>query len=424
MSVCGGIVLRRLTRIILGLVCAGPAAAAIAPPPPTPEDGTTFDLFVGDQFTYDSNLYRIPANFSPVVGTLTPNATRADGVDTVSGGATGQWLVGRQNIDLSLRADYSRFLHNTALDNTGGDGSLIWNWVVGPYFSGQVGAEFNRALASFAETRYLGRDLVDVKNYFGKGTFQLGPHWAIVGDARETDISHGAAAAAFNNFKTRSGNAGLEFSTAVADTFGVEYQYNKGIYPPNFTFDNLPFDRDFKEDRYRATIKYAVTEKLNIDAYAGYLKHTLPTQNVLPSAVFGNFSGDVWRVTLNWLPTDKTQLAFAGWHELHAYLVDASNYFISKGFSVSPTWRPTEKITLAFVASREDQDFVAIRSVLGLLAPPLFNRVTAEQINVFYVPRNRWTLNLFIRNERRSSNQTDFAYSDTTGNVSFTYKFW
>jgi hypothetical protein len=416
--------LRRLTKIILWLACVGPAGAAIAPPPPTPEDGTTFDLFVGDQYTYDDNLYRIPTSFNPVLSTLPPNASRGDSFNTLSLGATGQWFVGRQNVDLALRADNSRFVHNTALNNTGGDGSLIWNWLVGSHFSGQVGAEYNRALASFMETRYLGRDLVDTKTYFGKGTFQVGPHWAIIGGAREMDITHGTAAATYNNFKTRSGNAGLEFSTAVSDTFGVEYQYNKGIYPPNYTFDNLPFDRDFKEDRYRATIKYAVTEKFNVDAYAGYLKHTLPPQNVLPSSVFGNFSGDVWRVTLNWLPTDKTQLAFAGWHELHAYLVDASNYFISKGFSVSPTWRPTEKITLAFVASREDQDFVAIQSVLGLLAPPLFNRVTAEQINVFYVPRNRWTLNLFVRNERRSSNQTDFAYSDTTGNVSFTYKFW
>jgi len=89
-----------------------------------------------------------------------------------------------------------------------------------------------------------------------------------------------------------------------------------------------------------------------------------------------------------------------------------------------PTWRPTEKITVDFIASREDQDYVAIQSVLGLLAPPRFDRVTAEQINVFYVPRERWTLNLFLRHERRSSNQANFAFSDNWGNVSFTYKFW
>jgi len=410
--------------IILWLACAGSAGAAIAPPPPTPEDGTTFDLFVGDQYTYDDNLYRIPTAFSPLVSTLPSSATRGDRYNTVSAGGTGQWFIGRQNIDLTLRADNSLFAHNTTLNNTGGDGSLLWNWLVGSHFSGQVGAEFNRALAGFTETRYLGRDLVDTKTYFGKGTFQVGPHWAIIGGAREMDITHGAAAAVYNNFKTRSGNAGMEFSTGASDTFGVEYQYTRGLYPPNYTFDNLPFDRDFKEDTYRGTIKYAITEKFNVDAYAGYMKHTLPPQNILPTSIFGNFSGDVWRVTLNWVPTEKTQLGFAGWHELHAYLVNASNYFVSKGFSVSPTWRPTEKIAIAFVASREDQDFVAIQSVLGLLAVPRFDRVTGEQINAFYTPRDRWTFNLFFRNERRSSSDTNFTYADRSGNVSFTYKFW
>jgi hypothetical protein len=417
-------VLRRLTKIILGLACVGPAGAAIAPPPPTPDEGTTFDLFVGDQYTYDDNLYRIPSTFNTVATTLAPNATRGDSINTVSAGGTGQWSVGRQNIDLTLRADYTRFAHNTDLNNTGGDGSLLWNWAVGPYFSGQAGAEFNRALANFGETRYFGRDLVDTKTYFGRALFQVGPHWAIIGGVRETDVNHGAVAANFNDFKTKSGHVGLELSTGVSDTFGLEYQYNKGTYAPNYTFDNLPFNRDFTENTYRGTVKYAITEKFNVDAYAGYLKHELSPQNILPTAIFGNFSGDVGRITLNWLPTEKTQLGVAAWRELHAYLVNASNYFISKGFSVSPTWRPTEKITVDFVASREDQDYVAIQSVLGLLAPLRFDHVTAEQINVFYVPRSRWTFNLFFRNERRTSNEADFAFNDQSGNVSFTYKFW
>jgi hypothetical protein len=418
--------LRRLTKIILWLAYAGPAGAAIAPPPPTPDEGTTFHLFVGDQYTYDDNLYRIPTFFNPALSSLPPNATRGDRYNTLSLGGVGQWFVGRQNVDFTLRADNSRFAHNTALNNTGGDGSLIWNWLVGSHFSGQVGAEFNRALASFAETRYLGRDLVDTKTYFGKATFQVGPHWAIIGGARETDINHGAAAAAFNNIKTRSGNAGLEFTTAVSDTFGLEYRYSRGIYPPNYTFDGVPFDRDFKDEAYSGTIKYAITEKFNVNAYAGYLKHTLPYQNILPGSALGDFSGDVWRVTFNWLPTEKTQLGFAGWRELHAYLSNATDYFVSKGFSVTPTWRPTEKISVDFVASREDQNYVESQTVLApvLLAPPRFDRVTAEQINVFYIPRERWTLNLFFRNERRSSNNVNFIFADRSGNVSFTYKFW
>jgi hypothetical protein len=359
-----------------------------------------------------------------VANGISPNATREDRINTVTGGAVGQWFFGRQNVDFTVRADRSWFAHNTLLNNTGGDGLLVWNWLVGSHFSGQAGAEFNRGLANFGEARFFGRDLIDSKRYFADASFQVGPHWAIKGGARASDVNHGAAPTAFFNVKTRSGNAGLEYSTGVSDSFGLEYRYTKGIFPPNYTFDNVLYNRDFIERTYSGKLRYAFTEKLNVEAYAGYLKHELSLENILPTSIFGNFSGDIWRATFNWLPTEKTQLGFAGWRELHAFLADASNYFVSKGFSVSPTWRPTEKIRVDFVASREDQNYVAIQTALGLAALLRFDRVTAEQINFFYVPRDRWTLNLFVRNERRTSNQGGLGYTDRMGNVSFTYKFW
>ncbi len=414
--------------VIAGSLLAGTlsatAEAAISPPPPAPDEGTTVDLFVSDVATYDSNLYRIPVNFGPVASALSPNAQRADFVDTVSAGAVGQWLVGLQDFDLTVRADESRFAHNTALNNTGGDAALRWNWRVGPYFSGAAGGEFNRALASFAEERYLGRDLVDTKSYFGTARWQVGPRWAAFGGALVNDISHGAPAAAFNNFKTNSGNVGVEYATGVANVVGLEYRYTDGTYPPNYTFDNVPFDRNFKDNQYRANLQYVFTEKTQFDAYAGYLKHTLPSTNILSSAVFGNFSGDIWRVTANWAPTEKTQLTAAGWHELHAYLVNASNYFLSQGFSLAAQWKAREKITATLVLSRESQSYSNLNTVLANLTAPRHDTVTGEQFNVFYLPTERITVNLFVRNEQRDSNENTNGYNDKLANLSVTYKFW
>ncbi|MGO9993996.1 MAG: hypothetical protein ACLPTF_15970 [Steroidobacteraceae bacterium] len=412
-----------ITGVVFFLSLWGPAGAAIAPAPPTPEEGTTFDLFVGDQYTYDDNLYRIPANFG-TVSLIAPNATRADRINTLVGGGFGQWIFGQQDIDLTLRADNNRFAHNTGLDNTGGDALLNWTWVVGPYFSGQVGGEFNRALASFAETRYLGRDMVDQKEYFGSAKFQVGPHWSIFGGVRGDDITHGAEAAAFNDFRTKSGNVGVQYATGISDTFGLEYRYSDGIYPPNYTFEDLPFNRNFTEDTYRATVNYAITEKFAVDAYAGYMSHTLPSSNILSSAVFGDFKGNIWRVTLNWQPTEKTQLLVASWHELHAYLVNASNYFISKGGSISPIWKPTGKVTVGLVLSLEDQSYSNLNTILASLLAPRYDKVTGEQINVNYLPRDRWSINLFFRHEHRDSNEPQFSYEDRLANISVTYKFW
>ena len=415
---------RAIAGLLLAATVSASVDAAVSPPPPAPDEGTTVDLFVGDVATYDSNLYRIPANFGPVASALSPNAQRADFIDTVSAGAMGQWLVGLQDFDLTVRADESRFAHNTALNNTGGDAALRWNWRVGPYFSGLAGGEYNRALASFAEERYLGRDLVDTKSYFGTARWQVGPRWAAFGGVSVEDISHGAPAAAYNDFKTNSGNVGVEYATGVANVVGLTYQYTDGTYPPNYTFDNVPFDRDFKESSYRGNLRYVISDKTEIDAYAGYLKHTLPSSNILSSAVFGNFSGDIWRVTANWAPTEKTQLTVGAWHELHAYLVNASNYFLSQGFSLTTQWKPREKVTATLVLSRESQSYSNLNTVLANLTAPRHDTVTGEQLNVFYVPTERITINFFLRNEQRDSNENTSAYNDKLANLSVTYKFW
>jgi hypothetical protein len=405
---------------VIGMI--GHARAAISPPVLTPEDGTTFDLFVADQYTYDDNLYRIPENFGPVASLVAPNATRDDRINTASFGGVGQWIVGRQAFDLDLRADDNRFAHNTELNNTSGEASLLWNWRVGSYFSGQAGADYDRQLASFAETRYLGRDLVDSTDYFGNARFQVGPRWAITGAIHDTDTTHGAPAAQYNDFRTKFGNVGVEYATGVQDTIGLEYQYTDGTFPQDYIFDGAPFNRDLKEDTTRFWVKYALTDKTQLNAYAGYLKHSLPAEPI------GSFSGDIWRVTVSWEPTEKTQLVVAGWHELHAYLVNQTNYFVSKGGSISPVWLPTDKITVSIVGSREDQGYInggsSIDTTNVLLLGARDDKVTAEQLNVSYSPRTRWTLNFFFRNERRDSNQPNFSYSDRLANVSVTYRFW
>ncbi len=417
-----------ITGVFLALGPMGSARAGIAPapapPPPAPADGTTGGFFVADEYTYDDNLYRIPADFGSVASLLSPNATRGDRVNMASVGGYGQWIAGRQDVDLTVRIDNSHFANNTSLNNTGGDALLTWNWQVGSYFSGDVGAEYNRALAGFGETRYLGRDMVDGTSYFGDAKWQIGPRWALVGGLRDSDYTHGAEAAAFNNFRNKTGKVGVQYATGVADVFGLEYQYTDGTYPPNYTFDNVLFDRNFKENSYRGTAQYAINDKLNVDAYAGYLTHTLPSDNILPSKVFGNFSGDIWRVTVNWLATEKTQLQVAGWRELHAYMVNASNYFVSKGVSISPVWTPREKITVALEASLEDQSYSNLNTYLASLTAPRYDKVTGEQINIYYRPRDQWSVNLFVRHENRDSNESTFSYGDKLASVSVTYKFW
>jgi exopolysaccharide biosynthesis operon protein EpsL len=405
------------TAIAMAIAAVGQANAVALPPPPTPEDGTTWDMYVADQETYDDNLFRLPSSFS-VATLIAPNATRSDSFNTATAGGNGQWIFSQQAVNLNMHVDENRFTNNTQLNNTSGDARLNWDWRVGSYLSGLAGADYSRGLASFGETLYLGRDVVTSTDYFLNGKYLLGPRWSVYGGAEETDATHSAPAAQLNDFRTKVGNGGIEYASDINDTYRLEYRYTEGIYS-QFDLESLQgvtFSPDFHESMTRFLVNYAITDKTSINGYVGYQKRTYPDASV------GAFSGDIWRVTVQWLPTDKTQVAVATWHELHAFLASESDFFLSKGGSIAPTWTATEKITLSLVLSYEDQNYIST-SPIAIALGSREDKVTGEQINLLYTPKANWYFNFFVRNSERKSNQSIYAYNDTLAQASVSYKF-
>ena len=403
--------------LLIAAFVDGRADAAVAPPPLSPEDGNTFDFYVADQEQYDSNLYRL----SPAVGDIrtivAPNARRSDLISSPSVGGDAQWLLGRQVFELNLRADENRFAHNSDLNNTSGYGNLLWNWQIGSHLTGDAGATYNHGLASFAETRDLGRDLTNTTRYFGNARYQIGPVWAVYGAINDLEISHSAQQAQLNDFHLKGGDVGVEYATSGNDTIGFEYGYTDGGFPPSnlSTFNNVSFTPNYHEQLSRLLVKYTVSDKTEIDAYAGYRRREFTTTSI------GSFSGDVWRLSVNWRPTDKTQVIVAGWHELHSYLVAESDYFVSKGGSVSPVWSATEKLKFAFVFSYENQDYIP-QSPSVITLGQLNAKISTEQVNVTFSPRSAWIFTGSFIHQSRTSNQVLYQFGDNLATVSVLYR--
>ena len=406
------------------VIASGTALASASPPPLTAEDGNTYNVYAADQESYDSNLYRLATNFGTVATLVSPNASRADRINTSTVGADGQFSIGRQTFDVNAHVDENRFARNDALNNLSGYGNFLWNWLLGSYFSGQVGVDYSHALASFDETRYLGRDLVDTVQYNGSGRYQLGPKWAVYAGVSETDIVHSAKQAAFDDFHTKAGVTGVQYVTGVNDTLGFEYRYTDGGFPPGdiYSLNGVFFSPNYHENLLRLLVNHSVSDKTQIGANIGYLKRAYPNTSV------GEFSGETWRVTVNWQPTEKTQVSVAGYHELHAYLVSESDYFVAKGASVSPVWFATDKLKVALVVSLENQNYIENQNYVAqsnqvLATGPLTAKVVTEQANISYNPRDNWIVNLIYNHQSRNSNQASFAYNDDLATLSVLYKF-
>lgn len=402
---------------LLALTFAGVrahAATGVSPPPLDTAAGTTYDLYVGAQEQYDDNIYRVSDAAGAVATLVAPDASRADRITTVSAGGDGQWLLGRQLVDLNLRVDENRFADNTMLNNTSGLAKLLWDWEVGPYFSGTAGASYTRGLVSFGETLYLGRDFVDVGDYFGTAKYQMGPHWALYGGVDDSTINHSAAQTELQDFRTQAGHAGVQYALDAANTLSFEYRFDDGKFPDGelYTLAGNSFDPNFHDSTLLLTATHSFSDKTQVVADAGYLKRYYPNTNI------GSFGGYIWRVTANYQPTDKTNIIFAAWHELHAYLVSQSNYFISQGGSIAPTWSPTDKITVKLLASYEHQDYIPA-SVL--LLGPIEAHVQTESLNFNYLPAQHWQLTLGYTHSNRQSDDMTFRYGDNLASFSVLY---
>jgi hypothetical protein len=400
------------------VISGGEAGAYdFAGPPPGVSPGSinTFQFYVADQETYDDNLYRLPSGTAGVPGSIFPNASQSDAVNASTLGGQGKWDIGRQEVEIDLRADENRFLRNTGLNYVSSNAVGTWNWRAGPYFTGQVATFYDRTLASFSETRFVGKDVVSSEEGLASARYQVGPHWAVYGQIRGSYLQHSANAEKFNDFHNKAGNAGVEYATSVNDTYGFQYQYVGVTFKQDPTAVNQAFN--YKEDSGRFLVHYGLSDKTILDAYAGFVRRQYPGLSI------GSYSGAAWRASLQYQFTDKTQFILSTYHELHAYVDAESNYFVAKGVSISPVWAATEKLSFTLTASYENDDYIS-RSNSILLVGPRRAKVNSDQATIRYTPRDAWLINVFFRHEKRDSNQYGFTYKDNLVSGNVTFRFW
>ena len=377
-------------------------------------DGDTLSLYTIEQFTYDDNLYRLPRQFADLESIIGPGTAREDYINRASLGIAGRWAFARQAIALDLQVDDNRFRNNEVLDHTGGNGAFRWDWRAGGNLTGQVGADYKRALAGFANSRFLAKDLLDTQGYFGNVAYLVGTRWTVRAGVRDAETSHSAASRDLDNVHAQSGNVALEYETAVRDVVGWEYRYTEARYPRNATALLRLVDRDYRENSWAVRVKYAPSAKTLLEARGGYIERIYPAAST--SDVGDGFSGETWRASVQWLASAKTQLKIQGWRELRAYVDAESEYFVSEGGSVTPLWQPTDKWHVSLECSLENQDYLGSGLAVNAGAGRR-DTVSAGELVLSYQPRDWIHLHLSYRAEQRGSNRLFLEYEDRVTSV-------
>lgn len=368
-------------------------------------------LWIADQFVYDDNLFRSAE--SEDLGTA-PNSSRAvsreDYANRLTLGLGNDFNLGQHTLRLKGSVYDVRYQDNDYLDYTGGNASAQFDFHLLTALSGRLGGTYNRTLADFANTLGTARDLIESTNYSAMLRYQIGPRWSVSASGARIETEHDLATRQQDNLEADVGRVSLDYATPSSHSFGVEYRYMDAKFPNAFAEPGARSNSDYEENAVLARFTYTATVRTQFRLSGGYVERER----------FGNagggYSGDVWRVEIDWKPREKFSTVFAAFRELRAYTDVESDYFVSDGFSLAPTWRPTEKLSLALTASYEEQEYIASRD-LTVLDAPRNDEVLTGLFTFTYHPREQLALELSYRGSDRDSNRVLRRYDAQVAGV-------
>jgi hypothetical protein len=380
------------------------------------QPGDPFTVALSEQFTSDTNIYRLPDDLDLSTMIAGGNASRDDLVSRTSVVMDGNWELGKQGLALNLAVDRNHYADNTLLDNTSGNGRLDWNWQVARDWSGQLGAGYGRSLASFVNSRFLGKDLLESSDYHGIVRYELTPHWSLSAKGRSARGSHDTDARSVDDFESQSSTFGVHYLTRRGDEMGLQYRRTTTTFPNEQPGGGLFSDRDYTDRAATFEMSYAFTVKTSFQGSLGYLwRH-------YPQSVIGDFAGPVWKMALRWEPRTRTRVEITQFQELTAYLDSESSHFEARGTRLTVGWLPSSKITLSLAASRESHDYTGFDPV-GLGGAARRDRLSTWQAGLKFTPVQMLAFDVNYRFEQRDTNRLLYEYDDRVISVGLTLIF-
>jgi len=368
-----------------------------------PDEIRPYEVFVEGGLMHDTNILRRNANAEN---------------ETVqrygAGGRVDQRVVGRQSIHLEGRGDVYLFDKFGDLDHFAYSGAGAWLWELGNDLSGAIGYGRTHRLASLTETQRAVKRMVTTDDFLANGTWRLGPSFRARGGLsygrgeRDTPGEEKVTLAA------RTVTVGADYVSTLGNALGIEYRRTRGDAPistsldPTNTFVNNDYEE--RETALVATYMSGVTVR-----FTGRVGHTERTYTDLPN----NFSGTTYRGAVEWLPGNKTILAFEAYKEPRAIIDIAASHVLVRGYAIGPAWAPTAKLAFSLRWVDEHRTFVAVDPNVAPIGTLLDETVRVARFGIAWEPQRLVQVGLGLDRGNRESNTLgrNYNYTATMANI-------
>jgi hypothetical protein len=324
-----------------------------------------------------------------------------------------QRIVGRQRVRLEARGDFYKYSTFQELDHFAYAARGDWLWEIGNQLSGVVSVGADRRQADIAETRAERLDTVTLFRAGATAGYLVTPRLRVRGGVAGTRADRSRATVVETRATTFT--VGADYVSPLANTVGLELRTTEGEVPEEEFVPTLGFvDNDFREREVALVVAYALGTQLRAGVRLGY------TTRDYDQIGARDFDGATGRVSVDWLPGNKTILGFEAYREPRSVVDIAASHVLAKGLAFGPRWAVTNKVVLSARFARERLVYEGDPALAsgGVLRDDL---VHLMRLAVGWEPQRRWRIGLgFDRGERESNILgRDYQFSAVMANLAY-----
>ena len=292
------------------------------------------NFFVEGGVLRDNNVARLSssANAQTTLG----SSQRSDVITRLGAGIRGEQRVfGRQSVRFEARGDQYWYDKYSTFNNFAYNLLGEWRWETAGNLSGTLGFTRRRQLIDLAEVQALTNDQIVEQHLYGTAAYQVAANWRVRGGLDHANLRRDTATVSGH---TDTGTAGLDYVTPLGNALGVEVRRSTGDFVAPELVGATLVSNEFRETEVAMVGTYTSGPQWRIGGRLGETKR----QHVVLSQ--RDFSGTTGRVTVDWMPGNKTILGFAAYKETRPIIDAAASYQIVRGVQFGPSWAPTVKL--------------------------------------------------------------------------------
>ncbi len=408
----------RLSRFATALLltCLSSRMAWAADEGDAPDEALdTFRPYVRAIYNHDSNLFRL-ANETQAQ-TLLGTSDMAESYRTLGLGLNMDWRISRQVLQARLDFNQTRYNKYRQLDYSGHNGQLQWNWLLGKYASGDIGASESKTQASFTDIQSPTKNLLTTRQAYAHTGIKLALPWQLNLGVMRIITANSADSQRVLNYNENRYSAGIQYQTEKGSLIQFNSRYSEGAYPNRQIVGSAPVDNGYRQYDNGVAADWSPSFKTHLEGQFNY------TQRRYQEVPQRNFSGFIGKLKADWSVTEKTSLGTILYRDIGVVENNTASYSVNQGVELNAKWRPTPKLTFKTRAVREQQSYEGDPGFVLTSAPTRKDQVTNYELEGTYKVLRKTKLGLLLQHGKRSSNQALAEYRYNSAMLSIYSEF-